>query len=118
MRDLNDIMEFDHVVTVHEDGTVTDGPDDVYAPEFHDGELTDPKWTEFSHGYTGQYGVASPMHNSEFIGGLLADDIRETPGTYVAVVCYWSCDDECERDEYGECREDHAEGWAVMRLKD
>jgi hypothetical protein len=29
------------------------------------------------------------MHDSESIGGRLADDILSTPGLYVAIVCTW-----------------------------
>lgn len=36
--DLNSKMEFDHVIEVHADGTVTDCSN-VYAPELNDGEL-------------------------------------------------------------------------------
>lgn len=118
--DLNRIMEFDHVIQVLDNGTVVDGPPGIYAPEFHNDELSGyfrngvaDVWEQFSAGYTGQYGVATPMHDSEFIGGRLERDIIDTPGTYAAVVCYWDCT--CE-SEVGECNEDHAEGWAVARL--
>jgi len=118
--DLNSIMEFDHVITVTESGDVIHGPADVYAPDYWGDSATGKcgiaeasqaeLWEEFSYGYTGQYGVANPMHDSEFIGGNLAKDILATPGTYVAVVCYW----EPEEDE-----EDYeSEGWAILRLRD
>lgn len=99
---LNDVMEFDHVIRVHEDGTVTDAPS-VYAPEFYleaddDGQISDESeeiardgleingWS-LLRGYTGQYSYSGPiMHASEFIGGKLARDILETPGYYVALV--------------------------------
>lgn len=99
---LNDVMEFDHVVTVHDDGTVTDGPAGVYAPELSDGELTDPRW-ELLNGYSGQYCYSGPiMHASEYIGGGMERDILDTPGVYVALVDYPSDDSE-------------PEGWAVAR---
>lgn len=90
-RTLSDTMEFDHPVQVHDDGTVTDAPAGIYAPDLYDGELSGAGWDFFSHGYTGQYGYAGPiMHNSEFIGGRLERDILATPGVYCAVVAYWS----------------------------
>lgn len=99
---LNDVMQFDHVIRVRDDGTV-ENVADVYAPELYDGELLSEDWTLLT-GYTGQYGYRGPiMHNSEFIGGRLADDILSTPGVYVALVNEPSDGDE------------DPEGWAVAR---
>jgi hypothetical protein len=112
---LNAIMSFDHPIRVHDDGTVTDGLDGIYAPTLCDDELDDSQWEFFSTGYTGQYGYRGPiMHNSEFIGGRLADDILSTPGVYAAVVADWSCGEDSDDCEDSGC--DHAEGWAVVRL--
>jgi hypothetical protein len=81
---LSDLMDFDHVIRVHPNGTVTE-PAGVYAPEL-DGETPEPGWRLLA-GYTGQYGYNGPiMHSSEFIGGRLARDILDTPGLYVALV--------------------------------
>lgn len=33
-------MEFDHVAEVHADGTVTDAPSDLYAPEVYDDDVS------------------------------------------------------------------------------
>lgn len=101
---LNSIMQFDHVVRVAPDGTVTDRVDGVWAPEIHidtddDGQILDQHerdmveyvrsqgW-ELETGWTGQYlAKGSPvMHTSEFIGGALADHILATPGLWVACV--------------------------------
>jgi hypothetical protein len=102
---LSHLMEFDHPITVHEDGTVTDGPAGAYAPDLTDDELSDDGWELFTHGYSGQDRYSGPiMHNSEFIGGGLARDILDTPGTYVAVVSRY----------HGDC-EDYLEGWAIAR---
>ena len=99
-RELNDIMEFDHVVEVRADGTVVDGPDGVYAPGLHDGELDGPGWV-LLNGYSGQDRYSGPiMHSSEFIGGGMARDILSEPGLYVALVDYPSDGSE-------------PEGWAV-----
>lgn len=99
-RPLNDRMEFDHVIQVHEDGSITDEPT-VHAPELYDGELTASNWT-LLRGYSGQESHPGPiMHASEFIGGRMAEDIRVTPGYYVALV-NGTLDDSEE-----------GEGWAV-----
>ena len=113
-RTLNDIMEFDHVIVVHEDGTITDAPRSIYAPEVHDEEVhpennrtyVNPKGWAFLSGYSLQDHYAGPvMHASELIAGPMEDEIRETPGTYVAVVVYsYELDD--------------ATGWAVLRKPD
>ena len=108
--DLNDVMELDHVIRVHADGTVSD-VDDFHAPELSEGELLDRRWEFFSTGYTGQYGYSGPiMHDSEYIGGGLARDILATPGVYVAVACYYA-----DEEEDGET---YVEGWAVVRRVD
>ena len=101
---LNSVMEFDHVIQVHEDGTVSDGTG-LYAPELNaindgDGQHTpdtDPElhrqaastgWT-LETGWTGQDRYSGPcMHQSEYIGGGLARYILDTPGYWVAVVVY------------------------------
>jgi hypothetical protein len=100
-RKLNDRMEFDHVVRVHPDGSVTDA-DGVYAPELHDGELStlDTRWA-LMDGYSRQDRYSGPiMHTSEFIGGGMERDILGAPGLYVALVDYPSDDTE-------------PDGWAV-----
>lgn len=106
--DLNDIMEFDHVVQMHWDGTVTDAPAGIYAPNLHNGDLDDPKWTMLN-GWSGQHFYSGPvMHDSESIRGALAQHILDTPGIYVAVAAYWD-------PEKGET-ETLIEGWAVARF--
>lgn len=103
-KTLNDIMEFDHVIEVHQDGSVTHRAD-IYAPELVDDTVSDG-W-ELLNGYSGQYLYSGPvMHSSEFIGGRMADDILSTPGIYVAVVATTT-------DK--EFAEDNIYGWAVAR---
>jgi hypothetical protein len=104
MRTLNEIMEFDHVVEVRENGTVSDGPPGVYAPDLWDGELQGDGWTLMS-GYTGQQDGGDIMHESEFIGGGLERDILTNPGLYVALVAYYTPEDEDNENNVG--------GWAV-----
>jgi hypothetical protein len=103
-RPLNDIMDFDHVIEVHADGSITDR-NDIYAPSLADGELDSDEW-ELLNGWSGQDRYAGPiMHPSEYIGGGMERFIRETPGVYVALVDY-SYDDG-----------DYTDGWAVAVRK-
>lgn len=109
---LNDVMEFDRVIQVHPDGTVSDMPGES-APDLFD-DIVSPGWSLMT-GYSGQSGYAGPiMHNSEYIGGRMADDILSTPGIYVAVVSYLSIPDaestgDDDTDDHGII----TEGWAV-----
>lgn len=90
---LSHVMEFDRVIRVHADGTVS-FPNDIWAPELHDGDLLGDEWGLLD-GYSGQYRYSGPMmHQSEFIGGQMARDILERPGYYVALVNYEIDDDE------------------------
>jgi hypothetical protein len=86
--ELREAMDFDVVIFVDRDGSITTKPD-IHAPELTDDTLyTDEraKWSLMT-GYTGQYCYNGPiMHESEYIGGKLADDILATPGLYVALV--------------------------------
>jgi len=102
---LNDLMQFEHVIEVHEDGTVTE-PSGIYAPEVVEingvAGTGDPSW-ELLNGFSGQYGYSGPvMHPSEYIGDGLARYILETPGIYVAVVV-------------SDVHHDDDAGWAVAR---
>ena len=115
-KTLNDIMEFEHVIEVHEDGTITDR-NDLYAPSLLDGELDSSEWTMLS-GFSGQDRYSGPiMHNSEYIGGGMEAYIRETPGVYVVVVSDYSptCD-KCEADVHMEPSdlEDESKPWVLM----
>lgn len=108
--DLNDLMQIDHVVYVREDGTVTDDREitsGMHAPEVtcdYDGPFAEAQisrehtaalvaylWAQgwdAACGWSAQYltqGDDPIMHTSEYIGGALADHIRETPGYWVAV---------------------------------
>jgi hypothetical protein len=98
MGTLSDLMEFDHVIRVNADGTVTDALADApWAPSLYvddDGAETfdtgGHPW-ELLTGHTGQCGYSGPvMHPSEYIGGGLERAILSRPGLYVAIVadCY------------------------------
>lgn len=93
MTNLNDQMEFDHVVHVDVAGNVTDATD-VYAPSLFDGALEGTAWT-LMDGYSGQQGYSGPlMHQSEFVGGGMETDILANPGFYVTLVNYNSDEEE------------------------
>lgn len=99
---LNDRMEFDHVIEVLADGTVIDRWD-LYGPEMRGGELEGHGggWNLMT-GYTGQYMYHGPsMHPSEYIGGQMERDILGTPGVYVALVDYPEDPDDEEPDGWG-----------------
>ena len=124
INNLNSIMEMEHVIRVHEDGSVSDAPGE-YAPEIcvqlnADGQTTNAAETDMiamveggwdlMTGYSGQYRYHGPiMSPAEFVGGGLADDILGMPGLYVAVEV--SALRENESDEYS----DDAIGWVVAR---
>ena len=91
MRPLNDVMEFDRVIRVETDGTVS-RPQGISAPELFDGDLgTMPDqygrtWV-LLNGHSGQHGYSGPlMHQSEYIGGGMARAILEQAGLYVTLV--------------------------------
>ena len=115
MRELNDLMDFDHVIRVHKDGAITE-PRDVYAPELlmgvdadgqilnaHEaGYIADAKRQGWSleRGWTGQYSYSGVvMHPSEYVGKSMEDHIRETPGLWVVIVV--------------QCEDDYDAGWAL-----
>ena len=109
---LNRLVEFDCPFSVDERGNVTDRLEGVHAPDLLDDELSDPRWSFWSTGYTGQDSYSGPvMHNSEQLAGGMARDLLAEPGTYCLVVAYWSPED--ESDQSGP----DAEGWAVVQLK-
>jgi hypothetical protein len=121
---LNGRMEFNCVITVWPDGTLTDASRDVRrtAPESADGDadaLTDGSaeqgWSLLD-GFSSQYNYCGPvMHASEYIGGSMARHILSTPGHYVAILAYYSCsEDSCGGTLDDPCPEgQHSEGWCV-----
>lgn len=134
---LTSVMEFDHVIQSHGDGTVSE-PDGMYAPDVNDDDIkqVNGRWTFDSEtgwqfmlkpsgdSYTGQYGYRGPvMHPSEFIGGKMAWDIKARPGFYVAVaVTTYDTEEGCEfcnePGEGGPCGEHDIIGWTVMFRED
>lgn len=113
---LNDLMEFDHVIEVHKDGTITE-PDyrsnPAVNPELNDGvldQMLGESWRLV--GNSRQQGGGQIMHDSEFIGGGLADMILESPGLYVVIACTWACNEDHEHDG---C-DNIMEGWGLAHL--
>lgn len=105
MTTLSNMMDFDHVIEVHADYTITDCPG-VYGPSLYwdgDTHYLDGDGWELINGYSRQDRYAGPiMHESELIAGGIADEIRGNPGVYVALVCYV-------------LDEDDVAGWAIAR---
>lgn len=93
---LNELMSFDHVIEVR-DGKVYDLDNlstEHYAPELTQDENEDGTWTEYLYsddwtllkGFSGQHRYSGPMmHQSEYIGGGLAEHILANDGFYVAI---------------------------------
>ena len=98
---LRDLMEFDHVIHVHEDGEITDAPGDVWPPEVYDDKIEQEDGWRLLGRWSNQYGYPGPaMHSSETISRAMAEAIMSEPGYYSAVVIY---------DDHGL----EAESWAV-----
>ena len=89
-HDLDDHVEFDGPFTIDENGMLSRS--DVWAPSVYhvDGEREpdiDGTGWEFVDGYSGQFRYSGPaMHPSEYLGGGMARDVLDTPGTYVLCV--------------------------------
>lgn len=98
-KELDRAMNFDHVIEVLPDGSISGAPASApYPPDVYNGEIygLDNPWKLLS-GFSGQYGYSGPgMHTSEHIGGRMAEHITTHPGIYVAVVDY-----DYEGDESG-----------------
>lgn len=97
---LNDRMDFDHVIRVHADGTVTDeretyGPENVLMNPDLSIDMDGADGWSLMNGYSGQDRYSGPvMHESEYIGGGMERDILATPGLYVAVIVYADPDED------------------------
>lgn len=119
---LSDAMDFDHPIEVLADGTWRDAPDGIYGPELRDEQPDSDRWELVTAGLTGQHGYDGPiLHNSEQIAGAVERRVLERPGIYVALVAYWTPEDEPEGltgDTLHDGEPDDAEGWAIARLKD
>lgn len=131
-KDLNELMQFDHVVRVMDDGEITDDREltaGICAPESY----MDADWDDHGDGHVmkahqgawkdamdragweyitprrefGRYGEPF-MDNHELIGEYnFGEDMRERPGYYVAVTIEMLPPEGDERDH-------NAYGWAVL----
>ena len=130
---LSDAMDFGHVVHVDEHGLVTHpawgiaAPEVVYVDLDTDGRMTeltgDPvtaewaDWRCITWGMSGQDRYDGPiMHESETIGGRLAEHILSTPGYYVAVIVDGLLYPTDEQDD--QYPDPLPVGWAVARYTD
>lgn len=132
-QQLDDLMEFGHVIHVGRtaDGLpfISDDRSSDNAPAYParhpeenivlygdsdpgDEQLRDqiPEGWSLLTGFTGQYSYHGPvMHDSEYIGGGLAEAILEQPGFYVTSYLDWY-----DTDADGEPVDDpQSEGWVV-----
>ena len=76
-------------------------------------------WDNLSRFYTGQHGSPDCMHDSEYVGGQLAEDIARVPGEYTLPYVTWLCDSDCACGgdgvlPGGDYCELDMEGWLVM----
>jgi hypothetical protein len=119
---LSWFMEFDHVIYSWGDGRHAQAVKGLWAPVAHQfqdehGEWTEPElegpndngWALMS-GYSGQHQYRGPwMHESEYIGGRLAEDILNTCGFFVAI--YPSTSSEVDEDT-------EPDTWAVAYISE
>lgn len=102
--------------------------------DYHDGcvsgyegepiDLSGTSYSDFdnlSARFTGQHGRPNSMHDSEYVGGGLADFIAATPGEWCLPYIQWECSpescDECDGDGIsadGTYCERDIEGWLVL----
>jgi hypothetical protein len=118
---LDSLMQIDHVIRVDNDGLVHDDARGMYAPEINIGTASDGIGILAEHekqfaedmagvGWSAEFGWSGQnsgsyngpfMHDSEFIGGNLAEHILASPGYWVA----------CEANTVDD---NENEGWVIM----
>ena len=134
--ELNGAIELDSSFIVNDDGTLElsgNFAPDVWGEQGHADPVVEDDfapdvwgqqgqgWEFFSRGYTGQHGYNGPeMHQSEYLGGRLADDILATPGEYAVVGVNYDCDEDMCGEHWDpmtqRCPEfPHVESWVVVR---
>lgn len=137
-EDLNQLMEFGHLVQVwsgdghtylsdqHDRGHTwpSTQPEEaiaIYGEDPDDEQLKEamPLGWDLVTGYTGQYGYRGPaMHDSEYIGGRLAEAILEHPGFYqTSYIDWYTTVDQLTEQQFHDdvefSSEPHPEGWVV-----
>lgn len=106
----------------HAYGFISSMLDGVYctpgeSPDMSAANLGD--WDNLSHMYTGQYGGGWSMHDSEYVGGRMAEDFARVPGEYALPYVTWYCESDCDCEGGGVlpggdyCEQD-IEGWLAM----
>lgn len=126
--ELDELMSFDHVIRVDEDGNVTEpsgvyGPEAVYVESEGEEPVVEKPWTLLS-GWSLQWMYQGPiMDDSEGIHGPMAEHIQEVPGYYVATyVTYLNAGEkECEECDAGpgeDCASSLEEGIPCPGLED
>lgn len=85
---------------------------DISAANFGD-------WDNLSRFYTGQYTAPNSMHDSEYVGGRLAEDMARVQGEYALPYVTYYCDSDCECGgdgvlPGGDYCELDIEGWLVL----
>jgi hypothetical protein len=108
-RALDRIMEVDHVILSHGDGTVSDvdSSDSAHwAPEIYQGN--DDKLHLSEHASSRGWSLGVEYTSAHFVGGDVARNILDTPGYYV-VLMVPDCDDKCGED----CEGYHDNAWAI-----
>lgn len=107
---LDDLMQFDRVIEIREDGSIIDRHD-ISAPRLFD-EALPAGWEFVTGGYSAQDQYKGPiMHESESIAGQLARDIFTAPGIYVSLIAHYSDVDEDNAED-----EVSTGGWAIARM--
>ena len=72
-------------------------------------------WENISRQFTGQYGGADIMHESEYLGCGMAEKIAATPGEYAMPPVWYYCEEHDEYDpECGDCIDPVCGGWLML----
>ena len=103
-------------------GFISQYSDGVYATPGNDVDLAAANfgdWDNLSRFYTGQHSAPNGMHDSEYVGGRLAEDMARVPGEYALPYVTWYCDEDCDCEGEGvlpnnEYCELDIEGWLVL----
>lgn len=109
---LHHLTDFDSPFRIAEGGYIKKATG-IYAPDLLNDELSGAQGWEFINGFSGQDRYAGPiMHESEYLGGGMAQYVLDNPGVYVLVAAYYDPEDEAEDSAV------EIHGWALVRLKE
>lgn len=93
-------------------GTV-DSPSFTPGEDINLGDIGMGEWDNLSSQYTGQHGAPNSMHDSEYLGGGMAEEIANTPGEYAMPYITWYCETDCECED-DESHDQDIEGWLIL----